>query len=319
MGFNPTISAPPRADLEKQSFEKLIFQKGREVIHEKTIQCPCKSKSTGPLSSCQNCGGSGWVYLNPKKTRMVITTMNVVTDTKAWSEESRGTINFTALDSLQVANRDRITVVDGMTIHSEVLHFKYKDGQYFAFSTYPVRKVLYSALYVDDSSVLAVIDPDDYLSFPYNCVVKIDESIIPEGKKIKDEGDQVIDVDLSMSIRYYHNPSFMVVELRRETMQSAKYTGGMEVSQEMPISGVARRLHYEGDAPNYNGERILNNDFEEITCTLDELTLLCSQIKSSGSLGFAAIKYRLAQLESSVTELQDRLDNEVDQWEETNW
>ena len=58
MGIDQTFfTGPPRADLNKQDFDTLIRQKGRDVILETALQCPCKSESTNQQSNCRNCDG----------------------------------------------------------------------------------------------------------------------------------------------------------------------------------------------------------------------------------------------------------------------
>ena len=79
------ITAPPRADLHKREFDTLIHQKGRDVLLETALQCPCKSPSTNQQSDCKNCGGTGWIFVNPRETRMVLTAINAVTEFRPWS------------------------------------------------------------------------------------------------------------------------------------------------------------------------------------------------------------------------------------------
>lgn len=258
-----TYSTPPRADLKSEDFNKLIFQKGRTVILEKTVRCPCKSKSTNQKSTCMNCGGSGWIFLNPKNTKMIITSMAVSTDYKAWSEESRGTVNFTCTAAEQVNSMDRITVIDGLSYFNEVLHIRHKDGVFFAFTVYPVKRVLYASSFKSDNEKLVVMLPAD-VQTPYNnSVVHITPGLIGEEYITRDGGGEITDVDFSITIRYLHNPAYVIIDSRRESMQSSTDVEGLEVLQQMPVTGLARKLHYEPDAPNYDSDRNLDNSYEE--------------------------------------------------------
>jgi hypothetical protein len=63
--------ASTRADFNKSDFETLIQQKGRDVVLEKAILCGCKDKQGNQQSNCKNCGGAGFLFINPKETRMI--------------------------------------------------------------------------------------------------------------------------------------------------------------------------------------------------------------------------------------------------------
>jgi hypothetical protein len=102
-----------RADFNRSDFETLIAQKGRKVIIEKSLQCPCKGKSTNQQSNCRNCGGTGWVFINPVETRLILQGMNITPNYKAWSEEITGDLKVTASDTEGLTFMDRITVEDG--------------------------------------------------------------------------------------------------------------------------------------------------------------------------------------------------------------
>jgi hypothetical protein len=68
---------------------------------------------------------------------------------------------------------------------------------------------------------------------------------------------------LSVTLRYTHYPTFHIIEMKRDTIQSFKSVGGVEEKQQLPISAYARRAHYTLDAPNLNGDRLLNNNYVE--------------------------------------------------------
>ena len=84
-----TISVQPRADFEREDYKTLIEQKGRRILYEKALLCPCKSPSTNQQSGCKNCGGIGWIFVNPIQTRMIVSAVKIVTEFKPWSQEAR--------------------------------------------------------------------------------------------------------------------------------------------------------------------------------------------------------------------------------------
>lgn len=261
MGLQSTHNiGPPRADLEKNDFETLIFQKGRRVLYEKALQCPCKSQATNQQSNCKNCGGSGWTYINPKSTRMVITGLSVATSLEPWSDTRRGMIKVTCSDTEQLTFMDRLSLIDGNSIHQEVLFFKKEGSEYFAYSSYPIKSLMYAGLFVSTELPFARLSSE--LTFTDGNLVKLDASI-PNPPDGEDEEHPI-----AVTVRYYHAPVYYVLELPRETMQSFKVVQGQELNQNLPISALARRSHYVLNAPLLVGTRLVDNSFEEGCCDL---------------------------------------------------
>lgn len=245
---------PPRVDLLKEEFDRLIDQKGKDVLLEKALLCPCKSRSTNQLSDCKNCGGTGWLFINPLKTRMILHSINIVTDFKPWSEEMRGTVNVTCKAEEELSNMDKITDLNGEAIFNEVLFFKKKGDNIFCYTTYNVKKVLYIGMHTSTSTPLLRLIKDVDYTVNKNIILLIKPSIIEEGISIE---------DVSFTIRYKHAPEFHVIEMKRETMQTFEYRGGGEKIQNMPISAIARRAHYQLQATNLLGDRLIDNSYTE--------------------------------------------------------
>lgn len=249
------IKGPPRADLQKQDFDNLIYQKGRDVILEKALQCPCKSRSANQQSNCRNCGGTGWVFINPTKTRMVLTAIEAVTEFRAWSEELRGTVNITSFVEDELSQMDRITAVDGESIHNEVLFFDTAEGFNFTYATYNIKEILYISMFRGvDTPLLRLKEGTDYTV--ENNTIKLLLSTLPFSEV----------EDNNITIRYKHAPQFHVIEMRRDTMQTFVWNNGKENLQHMPVSAMARRSHYQLSAENLSKTRLLDNSFEEKKC-----------------------------------------------------
>lgn len=253
MGLQPTNLPPPRADLDKLEFEKLIDQKGKDVIFEKALECPCKSKSTNQQSDCKNCGGTGWVFINPVKTRMILHSINIVTDFKPWSEEMRGTVNVTCKAEEQLSAMDKITDLNGEAIFNEVLFLRKKGTDVFCYTTYAVKEVLYVGLFVaTDEPLLRLIEGTDFTI----------EGSIFKLTNLDLLGSDINAENTSFTIRYKHAPEFHVIEMRRETMQTFEWRG-TERLQNMPVSAIARRAHYQLKANNLLGDRLIDNSYAE--------------------------------------------------------
>lgn len=244
---------PPRADLIKEEFDTLIQQKGKEVEVEKALECPCKSPSTNQQSTCKNCGGTGWIFINSRKTRMVLTAINIVTDYKPWSEELRGTVNVTCRAEEELSYMDKIRDVNGEAIFNEVLFFKKKGNVVFAYTTYSIKEVLYIGLFKGDEEPLQRLELNVDYSVDGNKLVLLNNSLLGTDTGAK---------NTSFTIRYKHAPEFHVIEMKRETMQTFEWQGN-EKLKHMPVSAIARRAHYQLKANNLLGDRLIDNSYED--------------------------------------------------------
>jgi hypothetical protein len=248
-----THLVPPRADLFKEEFDRLIEQKGNDVVIEKALECPCKSPSTNQQSTCKNCGGSGWIFINPTQTRMVVSSINIVTDFKPWSEEMRGTVNITCKAEEELSAMDKITVLNGEAIFNEVLFFRKKGDKIFCYTTYNVKKVLYVGLYQgEDQPLKKLVEGVDF-SVRSNIIELLDLTLL---------GSDTLAKNTSFTIRYKHAPEFHVIEMKRETMQSIQWRGA-EILNNFPVSAIARRAHYQLKANNLLGDRLIDNSYIE--------------------------------------------------------
>lgn len=248
------FAGSPRADLIKPDFDTLIYQKGRDVIHETAIQCPCKSKATNQSSGCRNCGGTGWLFINPKPTRMVLQGIDVVNEFRPWSEELRGVVNITAHSEVSLSLMDRITALDGEAIHSEVLYLKQKGDDVFTYTTYDIKEVLYIALFVNDNTPLRKLEPNiDYV---------IERNIV---QILVDDLPFVEINQNNITIRYKHAPQFHVIEMKRDTIQSFIWQG-FEKLQHLPVSAIGKRSHYQLSAENLSNDRLIDNSYTTDSC-----------------------------------------------------
>lgn len=259
-GLQPTSGSTnvvgPRADLVQSDFDNLIFQKGRPVLFEKALQCPCKSPSTNQQSNCKNCGGGGWIFINPVETRMVVQGVAIVNDIKGWSEESRGTINISCKSSEQLTYMDRVSLIDTHAIYNEVVFLKSAISdptKYFSYVSYKVKEILYVGIFKSVDEPIIRLNSSDFIL--QNNIVKINKSII--------NALGIQDAELSITIKYIHPPTYHILELKREAMESFILTGGGERQQRFPISAVGKRTHYMLDSENLTKNGILDNNYTE--------------------------------------------------------
>src|SRR6266403_769426 len=106
----PETSALPVPAFIKQDFDDSIYTKGYDSYIEKAVKCPCALKSNGEaLINCRNCGGTKYVFINKRLTKMVTQSMNKQTKFLNWSEVDRGTFGVTVRDDDKLAFMDRLT------------------------------------------------------------------------------------------------------------------------------------------------------------------------------------------------------------------
>lgn len=238
-----------RVDFEKSEFDDLIYNKGRRVLFEKTLQCPCKSESFNQQSNCKNCGGTGWIFIDPIETRMILHSIGNVNQFKDWSEENRGFVNITALEQDELGWMDRITLLDARAYMGEVLHFKKKNNLMFAFTTFPIKQLRYIGLYIDPHQPLVQLKED--VDYTY------------QGQIIRLAEKYYQDIDVSVTVRYVHSPVFYIMDLKRETMDSFVLDGSKEDLKRFPISAVGRRAQYVLDPRDLNGEGVIKNSYND--------------------------------------------------------
>lgn len=249
----------PRVDFDKQAFDDIITQKGRNVVVTRALKCPCKSPVTNQLSNCRNCGGVGYVFINPEQTRMVVQKIDLVNDFTPWSEENRGHVSLSYNSCEDLTWMDKITIVDSEAIFNEVLFFKEtQNSVVFAYTVYPIKKVKYLGLYIDNNTKLKKLVLNVDYTFENNIITLINQSLI--------QGGDV--VNTSITIRYVHAPVFYIVEMKRESMDTFVLTEGSEKKVKLPLNAVARRAHYVLNTENINGTRLLDNNYTESMCNI---------------------------------------------------
>lgn len=242
-----------RADFNKPDFDTLIYQKGQPCIVEQAIQCPCKSASSNQQSNCKNCGGTGWIFINPRETRMVLQGMDAAQKYVGWSEELRGMVRVSADEAEHLTWMDRITDLTGISRHQEVLFVKQVNTTKFSYAAYRIHCIDYIAKFVGVGEALVrLVEGTDYTFTAGNYSIIWLTPIA---------GDAV-------TVRYTHNPTYHVQEMKRETMQSFKMTGEGEKNQDLPVSAYAKRAHYILDMQNLAGDRLLSNSYVE-PCSTD--------------------------------------------------
>jgi hypothetical protein len=246
----PNLVGRPSAQFENEAFAALIQQKGYDVVIESAVRCPCRTKENDHLSTCQNCLGTGWVFLNPVQDRAVLSSINSSTQFKDWSQENMGTVNVSLQSRTFLSFMDKVKVLDAQTVHSQLLYPQNFNGTYFAYTIYDILSVIEVFRFVSATSMLQRLVEGTDFTIDRN---KIIFSSVPAS-------------DFTVSVRYYHNPVYGVIDIPhiiRNSYRKANVTGREEL-QILPVNGVARLWHYMVDGLNFIGNNVFDNSYQEV-------------------------------------------------------
>ncbi len=110
-----------RADIKVELFDTAIAQKGYKVVWEQGMFCSCYVSSGQTDYACPACKGKGYTYINPKNTRVLVTSINGHKEQERAGLNDVGTAYLTPLSTDDVGFRDRFTFLDCTTKYSEVI------------------------------------------------------------------------------------------------------------------------------------------------------------------------------------------------------
>jgi hypothetical protein len=245
---SPSLGSPIGDHIfDESKFNDAIFQNGYEVEIEKALRCPCANFNNGSAkTTCKNCGGSGWFFVEKRKTRILVSSMNRKTKYSNWTEEDKGTVSLSLRNADRVAFADRVKILDVESIFTQSLKIRNIGGKFFSFLYYnPLEIDLCYAFISEDKPLKFLNNGEDY-KIVGNLFTLLDTSIQKE--------------DMTISIRYYHNPMYSIIDINRDVMKNRnKDCNGADEMAELPISCVARKLHLVTDAPDIYGSGLLDN------------------------------------------------------------
>lgn len=237
----------PRVDFGGDDFDVLVFQKGLDITWESSILCPCKLDGRGNIPTCINCSGSGYVFINPVKTKMVVQSMNLTTKNTSWSLEKVGMVSITTRHSDNVGDMDRITLDKTVSKMSQILRPKFFKNKLFAFTNYPVVEIIDVFMFNDDHQKLTRLSNKQY-SKDGNKII-FDKSLFSE--------------DMSVSVRYKHPIQYFIVDIPREIRESlGLMVGKDDKSIKLPVSAIGRRCHHVLRSDKFEQGEIIDNSYQ---------------------------------------------------------
>ena len=86
----------PRVTWRVGDFNELISAHGYDALLDRAMKCPCVDRSTSQaLSTCRNCLGRGWFFVDRRHTVVVAQRMDNKKRYGEWGEINRGTASLT--------------------------------------------------------------------------------------------------------------------------------------------------------------------------------------------------------------------------------
>lgn len=244
----------PEVEFRRDDFNALITTKGYNCIIEKAVRCPCEGEGESPLASCQNCFGTGWVFINPIKTDIIASGINLSNKYKDWSLERSGIISLTVRDDdvESLSFYDKVSFVDKYSRFSEVLRVNSYNSNVFVFTTYKVKEIYEIFIFNGSTNKLRQLTEDEY-SINENNPYVVDLMVT----------DYPTDFNNVVSIRYKHELQYHVIDLPHELRGSTKVTKeGNREDFILPMNAIARRAHLiVGAKPNYDGSGWQDNSY----------------------------------------------------------
>lgn len=243
----PPAAINPRVGWDVNRFETLIQTQGYDALIDRALRCPCCDKATGQaMSTCKNCGGRGWFFVDRTETRLLAQHMDSKKRYDEWSQVNRGTASITTRGIDKLGFMDRIILTQLEEWFSETLHPVLFDGQLIAYPIYEPLEITNVFLFASDVAPLVPLSADMYsvvgnkIVFSENVVNLVDL----ESLDIKD----VNEIPLHITIRYSHYPVYHVIDMNRELMRVREGKlcgqGYDEYLRQMPINVLARKAHY---------------------------------------------------------------------------
>ncbi len=247
----------PKVGWDVDKFESLIYRHGYEAYIERAMRCPCVDKATGQaLSTCKNCLGRGWFFVDRRETRLVAQGMNNSKKIENWSEVNHGIARITTRAIDKLGFMDRIILLDLEAYYSEILKPVHYENELVAYPIYEPLKITDIYLYAGDTTKLIPI-PEEMYEVKGNRIV-FDDSL-EEFVPVEDMNQK--HPDISITIRYSYNPVYHILDANRELtkVRERKCSFSDETLRKVPMNYLAKKAHFIFDNQTYGNSLIDNS------------------------------------------------------------
>lgn len=243
-----------------RDFNELIMSQGYDAFIDRALRCPCVDRATGQaLSTCKNCLGRGWFFVDRRETRVIAQHMDNKKRYQDWSEINRGTASITVRGTDKMGFMDRIILTQLEAYYSEVINPIYFQGKIISYPVYEPLFITNIYLFSSDDSRLIPIDKDDFQIIGNRIEFNLG---IQDLIEISDVNiNNISEIPISISIRYAHYPVFHVIDANRELMRVREQECPLsdERLKDMPINVLARKAHYIFDSNKFGEEGFENS------------------------------------------------------------
>lgn len=257
----PPAAVNPRVGWDVERFETLIQTQGYDALIDRALRCPCCDRASGQaMSTCRNCGGRGWFFVDRTSTRLIAQHMDSKKRYDEWSEVNRGTASITTRGIDKLGFMDRIILTQLEEWFSETLRPVLWDNEFVAYPIYEPLEISNIFLFASDTAPLIPLSEDMY-TVQGNKIVFAAEIVNLVDIEALDIQD-VNQIPLQITMRYSHYPVYHVIDMNRELMRVREGKlcgqGYDEYLRQMPINVLARKAHYIFDNQKW-GETIYDN------------------------------------------------------------
>lgn len=255
-------SMTPQVGWYVDRFETLIQTQGYDAYIDRAMRCPCVDRATGQaLSTCRNCLGRGWFFVDRTETRVIAQSMDNKKQYLEWSEINRGTAKITTKGVDKVGFMDRVILLQLEEFYSEILHPVLYDGELLTYPVYEPLSVTNMFLYIGDYTKLMPLTESMY-TIDRNKIV-FDKSII---NYVPVEDVNQVMPPISISVRYSHYPTYNIIDVNRELMRvrAGKFCEYNDTElTDMPILSIGRKSQFIYNPQKFGEEAFENTVFEE--------------------------------------------------------
>lgn len=237
-----------RLDFWSPDFDALVDNKGYDVIWERAIPCPCAKRQGAVMSACQNCQGTGWVFINPKQIKAVAQSINKDTMYKEWSQERLGTASFTVRSEYRLNFMDRITLLGSVSVDCENRIVYSLDGKCLINTIYPIGEVMDIFVFVSPREPLKLLSAGDY--------EVCNEHFVQFNPDVVQTGD-------SVTISYKHQVQYHILDLNHDVRNTIVLNNSSREEQlVLPVSAVGRRVNLVLNQSDFTGMNVFDNSYE---------------------------------------------------------
>jgi hypothetical protein len=220
-------------DFVENDHDKLVSNEGYPILFEKAVKCPCKEINHNKVqTSCTNCGGSGWVFVEATETRAVVQSQGKKLVYGLEGEVlNAGQVMITPLASVLMTEYDRLTLLDAKATVLEYPNIFKENGVVIAKFNYIIKDIEYLYKFVSTSLPLEkLIEGDDYTI---------------DGNLVYLDSTKFKDATITLSARYKYNPQYIIVDTPKHVryIQEEDLTGNVK-TKIFPQLCIARLAHY---------------------------------------------------------------------------